>query len=158
MIRSLFCIFLGMVLTPVHADAIGRYINIANNIPKMEMKADPEAQAWARSGRNILNLTSETIAESLMSANTSATQRGAPLFCLPANTHLSATDMNNLIQKTYREISSPDSEKENITVSQVALLGMVQQYPCGQQSSAGNVSANAMMQTERGMMHMSAGN
>src|SRR3990167_7267684 len=103
--RFLGCIVLGLFVSDVEADAIGRYMNIANNIPKMEMKADLDAQAWARSARNILTLTSETVAESLTLANTTATQHGSPLFCLPAQTQLNAADMDALIQQTYRTLS-----------------------------------------------------
>ena len=55
----------------VHADTMGNYMSIAGNIPLMEIKADPQAQAWARSARNILILTSESIIESLNLANES---------------------------------------------------------------------------------------
>lgn len=121
-----------MILISIHikADTIDHYVNIANNIPQMEIKADPQAQAWARSARNILILTSESIVESLLLANETATQQGAPLFCLPSGTLLNATLLNNLIQQTYREISSQQSDKNKMTVSQVALLGIRKQYPC----------------------------
>ncbi len=119
-----------MTSASVHADTIDHYMNIVNNIPQMEMKADPESQAWSRSARNILALTGESIAESLVLANETATRAGTPLYCPPATMKLSAEDMNNIIQQTYRDISSQESDKNNMTVSQVALLGICQKYPC----------------------------
>lgn len=125
------CWFLVFIyINTVMADTIDHYINIATNIPKMEMKADSESQAWARSARNVLVLTSESIAESLMLANESATRLGAPLFCMPQQETITGEMMNNLIQQTYRDISSQASDKNSMTVSQVALLGMSQKYPC----------------------------
>jgi hypothetical protein len=112
------------------ADTIERYMNIVDNIPQMEMKADPQSQAWARSARNILALTSESVAESLVIANENAARAGTPLFCLPAGKRLDADFMNNLIQQTWRDISSQASDKNSMTVSQVALLGVGKQYPC----------------------------
>lgn len=123
-------ILLLLFFTNIHADTIDHYMNIANNIPQMEMKADSQAQAWARSARNILLLTSESIGESLTLANLAATRAGNPLFCLPNNTALSGALVNDLIQQTYREISSQQSDKDRMTVSQVALLGLSKQYPC----------------------------
>ena len=113
-----------------HADTIGRYMNIANNIPKMEMKADRQAHIWARSARTVLSLTSESIAETLILANATAAEHGAPLFCLPAEVSLNAMMLNELIQETYREISSQSSDKNNLTVSNVAWIGVTHKYPC----------------------------
>ncbi len=120
-----------LICTPsVYADTIGRYMNIANNIPKMEMKADKQAHTWARSARTILHLTSESIAESMMLANQAADERGSALFCLPGSVSLNALMLNELIQHTYREISSQESDKNDMTVSQVALIGLTRKYPC----------------------------
>lgn len=122
-----------LVTFSTQADTIDHYMNIANNIPRMEMKADPQSQAWARSARTVLTLTSESIAETLLLSNETAKQIGKPLFCLPAGTALNAINLNELIQQTYREISSQQSDKNKMTVSQVALLGLKKQYPCEQQ-------------------------
>ncbi len=126
----LLTLSLFLVTALTYADTIGRYINIANNIPKMEMKADKQAHTWARSARTILSLTSESIAETLMLANEAAKERGTPLFCIPAGVSLNALLLNEIIQQTYREISSQESDKNNMTVSQVALIGVTQKYPC----------------------------
>ncbi len=131
--RIIFILLAGSI--QASADTIDHFMNIVNNIPQMEMKADPQSQAWARSARNILALTSESIAESLMLANESATRAGRPLFCLPSSGVLSADSVNNLIQQTYREISSQQSDKNKMTVSQVALLGISKQYPCKQSNT-----------------------
>lgn len=124
-----------MTSTPLLADTIDHYMNIVNNIPQMQMKADPESQAWARSARNILMLTSESVGESLMLVNDTSTRQGAPLFCLPPSVRLTGTMLNELIQQTYREISSQQSDKNSMTVSQVALLGVTKLYPCVQPQS-----------------------
>lgn len=116
----------------VHADTIDHYMNIANNIPQMEMKADQQSQTWARSARNILILTSESIAETLMLANKTAAEQNTPLFCIPATTQLTATALNELIQQTYRDMSSQQGDRDKMTVSQVALVGLRKQYPCQQ--------------------------
>lgn len=131
-------IFLFFVLSAnAWADTMDHFMNIANSIPQMEMKADPQSQAWARSARTVLILTSESIAETLTLTNETAKQQGAPLYCLPPSLQLSAAMINDLIQKTYREISSQQSDKDKMTVSQVALLGLKKQYPCQLQSTGG---------------------
>lgn len=117
------------------ADTIEHYMNIANNIPKMEMKADQQSQAWARSARNILILTSESIVESLLLANQTAGEHGAPLFCPPEGAKLDAESINDLIQKTYRENASQLGDKNSMTVSKVALLALKKQYSCSHPSN-----------------------
>jgi hypothetical protein len=128
-LRDFILLFL-MVSTCGNADTIDHFINISNNIAQMEMKADPQAQAWARSARTVLTLTSESIAETLYLSNETAKETGKPLFCLPIGTQLNATLLTDLIQQTYREISSQQSDKDKMTVSQVALMGLQKQYPC----------------------------
>lgn len=132
-------VFLFLLLSGlVSADTIDHYMNIANNIPQMEMKADPQSQAWARSARNILVLTCESIAESLVLANETAKERGPPLYCIPQGVKLSGENLNDLIQQTYREISSQQSDKNTMTVSQVALMGIRKKYPCQSQNTSNN--------------------
>ncbi len=125
----------------VHADTINNYMNIANNIPQMEIKADPQAQAWARSARHVLTITCESIAETITQANEVAKNLGKPIFCLPAGTQLNSEVLNNLIQQTYKEISSQQSGNDKLTVSQVAWLGVNKQYPC----QAPNAAAQGLM-------------
>lgn len=112
------------------ADTINNYMDIANNIPQMEMKADAQAQAWSRSARHVLTITCESIAETLTQANEAATNQGKPIFCLPPGTQLNSITMNELIQQTYKELSSQQSDKDKMTVSQVALLGVSKKYSC----------------------------
>lgn len=112
------------------ADTIRNYMDIANNIPQMEMKADPQAQAWARSARHVLMITSESIQETLIQANETAKSQGHPIFCLPPSVQLNPLALNDLIQQTYNEISSQQSDKDSMTVSQVAWLGITKKYPC----------------------------
>lgn len=114
----------------VNADTIKNYMNIANNIPQMEVKADPQAQAWARSARHVLTITCESIEETITQANELAKRQGKPIFCLPPGVQLNSLTLNELIQQTYKEISSQQSDKDSMTVSQVAWLGVSKQYPC----------------------------
>ncbi|MCL9683279.1 phosphatase [Legionella maioricensis] len=125
----------------LHADTINNYMKIANNIPQMEIKADPQAQAWARSAHHVLTITCESIAETMIQANETAKSQGKPIFCLPAGTQLNSINLNELIQQTYKEISSQQSDKDKMTVSQIAWLGVSKQYPC--QTNAGNQMAQA---------------
>lgn len=117
----------------VLADTMEHYMNIANKIPQMEIKADPQAQAWARSARNVLTITDESIAETLMQANEIAKTQGNPLFCLPGGTGLNAMLLRGLIMDTFKSISSQESDKERMTVSQVAWLAVTKTYPCQKQ-------------------------
>ncbi len=135
MLVRLIITILIMVSTTIHADTIDHYMNIVTNIPQMEMKADPESQAWARSARNVLILTSESVGESLMLVNDTSTRLGTPIFCLPPSVRLNGVMLNELIQQTYRDISSQQSDKNSMTVSQVALLGVTKLYPCVQQQA-----------------------
>jgi hypothetical protein len=107
-------------------------MNIATNIPQMEIKADPQSQAWARSAHHVLAITCESISETLLQANEVAKSQGKPLFCLTQGAELNSVMLNDLIQQTYREISSQQSDKDRMTVSQVALLGISKKYPCSQ--------------------------
>ncbi len=139
----LTCILLACNLS--YADTIDHFMKIADNIPNMEMKADPQAQAWARSARDVLNITTETIAETMILSNDEAKAQNHPIFCLPEGQQLSATILNNLIQQTYKELSSQQSDKNKMSVSQVAWLGVRKAYPCKQQTAKTNE-----------MQHMSA--
>lgn len=127
----LICISLLVTVFSVKADTINNYVNISNDIPKMEVKADAEAQAWARSARHVLTIADETIFETLMQANAIAKQQGKPLFCPPANISFSSELLKEIILETYQSISSQQSDKDKMTVSQVALMGVIKKYPCG---------------------------
>ena len=115
---------------PAHADTMDHYMGIVNKIPKMEIKADEQAQVWAKSARNVLLLTCESIAESLAIANDAASQQNKPLFCLPATVTLNGNMLHDLVQKTYHDISNQGDDKSDMTVSEVALLGLTKTYPC----------------------------
>lgn len=124
--------FLSLLCIPsLHfADSIAHYMSIAQNIPRMEMKADASAQTWARSARNVLLLTGESIWESLKIANYSSQQKGNPLFCLPPDQALSAEQMYDLIQNTYQKLNLSPEQQNQMSVAQVALKGLEEAYPC----------------------------
>lgn len=129
---------LSLISCSAEADTINNYMNIANNIPQMEMKADPQAQAWARSARHVITITCESIAETLIQANETAQTLGKPIFCLPLGVQLNPATLNELIQQTYKDLSSQQSDKDRMTVSQVAWLGVSQKYPCDQSAGITN--------------------
>lgn len=139
-----------------YADTIEHYMNIANNIPKMEMKADPQSQAWARSARNVLLISSDSIAETLMIANDTATQNtGAPLFCLPVGEKLSGPLLDKLIQQTYNELASQQNNINQMTVSQIAYIGMNKKYACSNNkaNSAGQKPIQDYVTANEGLAH-----
>ncbi|MDP1604317.1 MAG: phosphatase [Legionella sp.] len=144
--RLLIATFFGIFAFFVHADTMNHYMNISNQIPQMEMKADPQAQAWARSARSIMVITNESIAETLTQANELAKAQGKPLFCLPLNTTLNAMTMGGIILQAYRDNSSQQSDKDRMTVSQMAWAGVTKAYPCQPQVAQTNSFAVQQMQ------------
>lgn len=130
-----FLLLLTFISASANADTINNYINISNNIPQMEMKADPQSQAWARSARNVITITCESIAETMLQANETAKSHGRPIFCLPPEVHLSSVMLDGLIRDTYKELSSQQSDKDKMTVSQIAWLGITKKFPCEQQNT-----------------------
>jgi hypothetical protein len=141
----LFC-FLIVSLTS-KADTMDHYMSISSSIPQMEMKADPQSQAWARSARNVLIIADESIAETLLQANEIAKAQGKALFCLPQGFALNAIILNGIILETYREISSQQSDKDKMTVSQVAWLGVTKKYPCQPNTQANQMEHVASLLT-----------
>ena len=128
--RFLISTLLLLLSFVAQADTMDHYMNISNQIPQMEMKADPQAQAWARSARSVLIITNESIAETLSQANELAKTQGKALFCLPPGVSLDAATLNGIIMQTYRDISSQQSDKDKMTVSQIAWLGVNKRFPC----------------------------
>jgi len=128
--HKLLMFLLNLCSTIVAADSIAHFIGISQNIPRMEMKADANSQAWARSARNILLLTGESIWESLQAANQHAEKLGRPLFCIPEQQTITAEAMYDLIEKTYASMKLSAAEQNNISVGQIALSGLQQSYPC----------------------------
>ena len=132
--RLFLCLF--FINSFCFADSIKSYMNITNNIAQMEIKADLQAQAWARSARHVLAVTCESIQETMLQANEMAKQQGNPLFCIPANTSFNAAQLHDLITETYKNISSQQSDKDRMTVSQVAFLGVNKRFPCQSNAQA----------------------
>lgn len=127
-----------ILLWPIvlNADTVDHYMNIANQIPQMEVKADQQAQIWARSARHVLVITNETIAETLTEANELAKKQGQPLFCLPSGVKLDAEAIRQLIENTYKTIPGQEADKNKLTISQIAWIGILKSYPC-QSKNAG---------------------
>jgi hypothetical protein len=113
-----------------YADTMEHYMRIVNNIPKMEIKADVQAQMWAKSAHNILLLTCESVAESLTVANEAARRQNAPLFCMPPTVTLSGALVQTMLPHAYHDMMGQTADKANMTVSEVTLLALTQTYPC----------------------------
>jgi hypothetical protein len=129
------------------ADSIERYMQIAQTIPNREMKADTESQVWARSARNVLNLANESIAETLHIANMTAKDSGHALFCLPPGKTLTPKALGRLIQAYYTNLTPVMLEKQQqMTVSQVALISVMQRYPCAKSTIASTNRAESFTQ------------
>lgn len=133
-IKHILWILLG-ISAYSYSDTIDHYMNIANGIPQMEMKADEQSQAWARSARTVLTLACDGIADTLLLANETAKQHGKPLFCIEPGVQVSPEMLSSLIQQTYQSLNMAQAEKDKMTVSQVALLGLQKQYPCKDESA-----------------------
>lgn len=129
-IRYICAIVLLCTGLAAYADTIASYMTIANNIPTMELKPDEQSQAWARSARNILISTNETIAQTMLFMNAIAVKQGHPIFCMPDQTTIDAKMLDEVIRKTYYEIEKKPGASQNMTVSEVAVVGMLARYPC----------------------------
>lgn len=116
----------------------------------MEMKADLQSQAWARSAKNILLITNESILETLTEANKLAQSHGQPLFCLSPQSQLTTNDLKVLIEDAYRNIPSIQSDKNKMTVSQVAWLALKQRYPCNTTAVSRHGPLIRLMRHEQG--------
>ena len=132
--------------TACWSDRIGNYHQISQSIPKMEMKADPQSQAWARSARHVLTITNESIAETLIAMNNQAANQGHPFFCLPKNKPLNAELMRQLIEASKEAHTGAN----NTTVSQVALTAVMQKFPC---QSKRTQPFSSLSETQAAMAH-----
>lgn len=122
-------LFAGMNFSVV-ADTMENYLSIKNRIPQMEVRADPRALAWARSARSVLMITNDAIAETLLKANETLAHEKTPFFCLPPGKVLDANTLEGIIVDTYRSIASAEADKNKMTVSEVAWLGVAKTWPC----------------------------
>jgi hypothetical protein len=129
-------LILGLYSSLGFTDNIENYMNIATQIPQMQLKADPKAQSWAKSAQNVLLVSSESIAESIRFMNQKASDKGIPFFCSPPGEDISPALVDAVIQQTYKELSSQSSQVLNMTVSEVALIGLQKKYPCKQAPAA----------------------
>ena len=154
--RYLFFMLLQILACCLHADTMKHYMAISERLPQMEMKADSKAQAWARSARSVMTLTNESIAETLLQANDIATRQGHPLFCLPPAVNLNAVTLNGIIVNTYRDISSQQQDKETMTVSEVAWLGVTKLYPCHTSTHKKHITSAALGRRQNSLLHMDA--
>ena len=146
MIRVLLSGTLALIVSQTSwSDSIANYQRISKSIPKMEIKADEQSQAWARSARHVLNITNESIAETLIAMNEEATKNGRPFFCLPKDQPLNAERLAQLIDE-----QNLPSASNKMTVSQIALEAVKKKYPC--RSSSQN-AYSSLSQTHAAMQH-----
>ncbi|GEM_PF-1304289 len=146
-----------LFVSTCYADTVAGYMSIAENLPRMEMKADAQSQAWSRSARNVLLLTCETVWDGLKAANQTASQQGKPLFCPPANKNLSAEEMLDMINDTYKEMSLNDSEKNQMSIAQLAFIGLQKKYKCSNTNLASNEPVINVTKTQPSMVQKLVG-
>lgn len=115
-----------LVSANLQADTIDHYMNIAQSISKMEIKANPRAQAWARSARSIMILTCESIAQTMLEMNKTLPQ---PMLC-PPDDKIAAAALDKLIQTTYKKLYAKDKKTASMSVSKIALHAAIAKYPC----------------------------
>ncbi len=152
MIRTMLCSMLVLLMGNSWSDTIDNYQHISKSIPKMEIKADEQSQAWARSARHVLTITNESIAETLIALNSEAAKQGKPFFCLPQNQQLSAEHLGQLIQE-YTQNLGQQSANNRPTVSRIAFEAVVKKYPC---QSGNRNTFSSLMQTNADMQHADA--
>lgn len=131
-----------LLATSVQADSIESYMKIANNIPKMEIQADAQSQAWARSARNVIIVTNDAIAETMLQGNAIAKKKGRPIFCLPQGVVLNAATMDAIIKQGSQDLTATPEERKKISVSTIAWQGVINKFPCNGASDASNRMAH----------------
>ena len=115
--------------TTLFADTLGKYASIARNIPSMELKADAQSQAWARSARSVLGVTDEAIAQSVVAMNLLALKNGTPLICAPPETKIDTAMIHTILAK---HIASMPADDVSRSISEVVVTILTNQYPCHQ--------------------------
>ena len=88
MINKFSLLILGFFSLSINADTIGKYVGIAKSIPAARMKADPKAQAWAHSARTVLDVTEETLTQTINSIQDMAKSQNRPIFCLASGKNI----------------------------------------------------------------------
>ena len=109
------------------ADTIGKYAGIAKGIPQASLKADPQSQAWARSARSILEVTEETIAQTIQSVQSFAAKRNIQVFCLPAGMKIDNSLIHQILERSITNLSAAEANKN---ISEVVTEQLETQYPC----------------------------
>lgn len=156
-LRFGFIFYFFSFISICYADTVAGYMSIAENLPRMEMKADAESQAWSRSARNVLLLTCETVWDGLKAANQTALQQGKPLFCPPANRNLSAEEMLDMINDTYKQMSLTDEEKNQMSIAQLAFIGLQKKFACKNSTTSSNEPNITVAKTQSSMVQKMIG-
>lgn len=133
-LRKMILLLFILCPTITLADTLAKYAAIAKNIPTMEMKADQQSQAWARSARSVLAVTDEAIAQSIVAMNKIAEKNGGPLICVPPETTLDRDIVHNILAKRIQAMQPDDA---NLTISQVVIGELSDQYPCNRMARRG---------------------
>lgn len=119
------------------ADTIAKYANIAKSIPAAKLKADQKAQTWARSARSILDVTEESIAQTIQAMQQLAAKQGKPLFCLKNDADINTAQIHQILESKIQSLAAADANK---TISEVVIEALASNYPCPNSNSASNIS------------------
>lgn len=127
MLNKTLLIILGFASLSIHADTIGKYAGIAKNIPAARMKADAKAQAWAHSARTVLDVTEETISQTIASMQSLSQKQNAPIFCLPNGKTIDTGMVHQILEQSVTNLASIDANK---TISEIVIEKLATAYPC----------------------------
>lgn len=121
------------------ADTIGKYAEIAQNIPKMSLKADEQAQAWARSAKSILAVTDETMAQTIQAMNQLAYKHNSPLLCLPQGNEVTPELIHETLEKIIAHLRPEQSTQ---TISNILVQQLQDDFSC---QAKANISSKVVM-------------
>lgn len=124
------------------ADTLGKYAGIAKSIPQARLKADPQSQAWARSARSILDVTEETIAQTIQSMQALALQQQQAIFCLPQGQSLDTAKVHQVLEQLIANINETEAKQ---TISEAVIAKLAADYSCSKTKF--KQSANSSPQT-----------
>ena len=135
-----------LISSTTMADTIGKYAGIAKSIPSARLKADPKSQAWARSAQSILEITEETVAQTIEATQNIAVRNHSPLFCLPKGQKVDNQLVHSILDQAATNISNID---HNTSISEVVVSQLSSHYPCqGRQKASSNTMQPPLPQQE----------
>ena len=127
MLNKTILVLLSFVSLSISADTIEKYVGIAKSIPQSRLKADPKAQAWAHSARTVLDVTEETLAQTIVSMQALSLKQNSPIFCLPNGKSIDTGLVHQILEQSVARLASTDFNK---TISEVVVENLASAYPC----------------------------